>query len=185
MRTNPAIRVLLVLEMTTIFAVAIFPMMPVYARDVLDVGATGFGILSASLGAGFMVGSVIATTLGGVSRKFKIMLIFVTLWDGPMAIFAFSSIFPLSVTLVFIMGIGGAVWNNFIITALQTVSDDEIRGRVMSIHTIVNQFVPLGWMISGTLASVISIEFPLLMGAALGTPVAVLIYLRSPALRSM
>ena len=171
------------MESTTVFAVAVIPLMPVYARDVLDVGASGFGILAASMGAGFVVGSLLTSLVGNIPRKGLALIVVAPMWDVPMAVFAFSTVFPLSAALLFIMGVGGAIWINLLVTLLQTLSADHMRGRVMGLHSIANQFAPLGIMMAGALAVAVNKEFALLMGAALGTPVGVAIYLGSPALR--
>lgn len=103
-QTQPILGILLITAMA-VFATAIFPLMPVYARDVLDVGASGFGIMSAALGAGFLVGSFLTVFAGNLPRKGLVLVTTGAMWDVSMAIFGFSRIFPLSVALIFIMGI--------------------------------------------------------------------------------
>ena len=100
------------LATTTIFVVALIPLLPVYARDVLDVGSSGFGILGSALGVGFLIGSIVISMAGDIPKKAVVLLIAGAFWDGPMIAFAFSRIFVLSVALVFVMGIGAAIWVN-------------------------------------------------------------------------
>ena len=182
-RRTPGIPAMLAIASTTIFVVALIPLLPVYARDVLDVGSSGFGIMASALGVGFLVGSILISMAGDIPRKAVVLLIAGAFWDGPMVAFAFSRIFVLSVALVFVMGIGGAVWVNLTLTLLQTFSNDEMRGRVMSLYMIATQAAPLGMILAGALAAAVSNEFALVFGAILATPVGVVVFLRSPALR--
>jgi MFS family permease len=185
LRRTPPIPSILVLTLTIIVAMAIIPMMPIYARDVLDAGAGGFGILGAAMGAGFLTGSLITSISGGFRRKGLALIISGAIWDLPMAGFAFSKIFPLSVALVFVMGIGGVIWVNLVVTLLQTLSSEEMRGRVMSLYVIAFQASPLGIMLAGALAEAVSIQFPLLLGAIISTPLGIIVYSLSPKLRQV
>ena len=174
---------LLLIHMTSLFSVAIMPMMPVYARDVLGVGAAGYGVMAGSMGLGFLVGSILTSLRADLPRKAAVMLVGGALWDIPMAAFAFSSSFPLSLALLFLMGAGGALWMNLLLTLVQTSADDRMRGRVMSLYTLASQVMPLGVILGGALAVAVANWFPLVMGAALGTPLAIVLFSRSPALR--
>ena len=120
---------------------------------------------------------------GDIPTKALVLLIAGAFWDGPMVVFAFSRIFVLSVALVFVMGAGAAIWVNLTVTLLQTFSNDEMRGRVMGLLLIANQTAPLGIILAGALASAVSNEFALVVGAVFATPVSVIVFLRSPALR--
>ena len=145
----------------------------------------GFGILSASLGAGFLAGSVIGTIVDDFPRKGLALVVTAAMWDASMAAFAISRVFPLSATLLFIMGVGGAIHVNLLITLLQTRASDEMRGRVTSIYSLALASLPLGFILGGTLAAMVSNEFALVAGALLATPTITVIYLRSPHLRRL
>ena len=182
-RRNEPILGILITWSTIIFSTAVWPLIPVYARDVLEVGPTGLGLLSASIGAGFLVGSLLAVLAGNAPHKGKLTVISAAMWNVPMAIFGFSRLFPLSVCLVFVMGIGGSVFSILTVTLLQMYSDDDMRGRIMSIHSFANATLPLGMILGGVLAQAVSNEFALILGAVVATPLSVIVYLRTPALR--
>lgn len=181
-QTQPILGILLITAVA-VFATAIFPLMPVYARDVLNVGASGFGIMSAALGAGFLVGSFLTVFAGNIPRKGLLLVATGAVWDVSMALFGFSRIFPVSVALIFIQGVGGAFFFTVSITMLQSYSSDEMRGRVMSLHGLANSTVPLGMIVGGAVAETISNEFALSLGILIATPVGIVIYLTSPAFR--
>ena len=182
-RRTPPITALLIIVLTRLTAGFIIPLIPVYARDVLDVGAAGFGALMALQAIGFLVGSVAASLMGDVPRKGLIILGTAVTWDALMVAFGFSRSFPLSLGLLFVMGIAAAVHENAITTMLQLSAAEHIRGRIMRLYHIAQASFPLGFIIGGALAAGVSNEFALVLGAVVSTPVLLLVYARSPALR--
>ena len=84
--------------------------MPVYADSVLNVGAPGYGIMSGALGAGFLFGSLATTTLLDFPKKGLALIITALLWDVSSIMFGFSRSYPLSLALLFLMRLGGAVY---------------------------------------------------------------------------
>ena len=119
-RNSQPLSRLLVMVAIGMFSTAIFPLMPVYARDVLNVGAAGYGILGGAMGCGFIAGSLTSTALGNVMGRGTAIVVFAIIWDLSMAAFGFSRVFALSVALVFIMGLGGAVFSTLVTTLSQT-----------------------------------------------------------------
>jgi predicted MFS family arabinose efflux permease len=180
---TPPIPALLLIVIAEMPGGVIITLIPVYARDVLEVGPIGFGVLSASLGAGFLAGSMVATAVGDFPRKGLVLLVTAAMWDVSMATFAFSRVYPLSAALLFIMGVGGAIHVNLLITMLQTRASDEMRGRVMSIYSLALASLPLGFILGGALAALVSNEFALVVSGLLSTPLIIVVYLRSPHLR--
>ncbi|MDP6512483.1 MAG: MFS transporter [SAR202 cluster bacterium] len=163
-RRTPPIPALLLVTMTQFPGGVIIPLMPVYARDVLDVGPVGLGVMGGALGAGFLVGSLAASSRGGVTHKGLALVWTAMLWDAAMVSFGFSRVFPLSVALLFVMGFGGALHAVFLITLFQTIASDEMRGRVMSVHELIAAAFPLGFLLGGALAQAFGNEVALILG---------------------
>ena len=86
--------------------------------------------------------------------------------------------------LLFGMGVGGSVSPVLLEALFLTYCRSDMRGRVMSLYGVAFSSVPLGMILGGAVASLVGNEFALLMGVLIGTPAAVIIYLRSPVLRS-
>ena len=128
---TPPIRSLWLLASIPLFSMAIVPLMPVYARDVLDAGPSGYGVLAASLGLGFFFGSLLTTALGNLPRKELALIAFGMIWDICMAAFAFSESMPLSMVLLFGMGVGGSVQPVLMKALLMTYCRSDMRGRVI------------------------------------------------------
>ena len=97
--------------------------------------------------------------------------------------FGFSRIYPLTLALLFIMGIAGMFWVNAIINLFQREAIGDMRGRVMSLYTIGMGLFPLGWAYGGALSALIGNELTLIISAIGGTPLVLLAMLLAPSLR--
>ncbi len=110
-------------------------MMPIFADDILMVGATGMGLLLSVSGVGAMVGSLTLASLP--SKKRGVMLLASGLILGvALAGFAFSFSMPLSMSLMVLVGLGQAGRMTLGMTLLQSYVDAEYLGRVMSINML-------------------------------------------------
>ena len=182
---TPGLLPLMAVASQVFFAAAVMPLIPVYARDVLEIGGAGFGVLMAALGVGFITGSLLGAMAGGLPHKGFALLVLVLVWDAGMVGFGFSRNYPLSATILFLMGTAGALTENLIVTSIQTLASDDVRGRVMSIHRLIDSLFPLGIMFGGFVAAAVSNEFALILAAALSTGVVVTALGYSKALRKL
>lgn len=181
--TQPLPWLILLVMLQNLFAVAIFPLMPVYADEVLDVGPTGFGIMGGVFGAGLLGSAAIVAVFGTHHRGSMVMLVTGVVWDACMVSFGFSRSFPLSLTLLFLMGLMGVIWVNAALTMFQTSATEEMRGRVMALYVLSMDMFPMGWFIGGALAAWLGNEQALIVSALGGTPVMLIGLLLSPSLR--
>ncbi len=181
--TQPLPWLIALVMLQNLFAVAIFPLMPVYADDVLDVGPSGFGLMGGAFGAGLLGSSAIVAVFGTHHRGSMVMLATGFVWDVCMVSFGFSRSFPLSLALLFSMGLVGVIWVNAALTMFQNSATEEMRGRVMSLYVLSMDMFPMGWLIGGSLAAWLGNEEALIVSALGGTPIMLLGLLLSPALR--
>ena len=84
--------------------------------------------------------------VGDAPRKGLIIIGSAIAWDVMMVAFGFSRSFPLSLGLLFVMGIAAAAHENAIATVLQLSSAEHIRGRIMSLYHIADASFPLGFI---------------------------------------
>lgn len=183
-RKSPVLPWLFIMNASVnITGVAIFPLIPEYATKILDVGAVGFGVMSAALGIGLAIGSIIIAITGLPKRVIWVIVISSFIWDFGMIGFGFSRIYPLTLALLFFMGIAGMFWVNSIINLFQREAIGEMRGRVMSLYTICVGLFPLGWTFGGTLSALIGNEATLIVSAIGGTPLILLAMWLAPGLR--
>ncbi len=182
-RRTPPLPALLTVAAMPLFSAAVYPLIPVFARDVLGVGASGFGVMVAGLAAGMLVGALVLAAAGDLPRRGLTVLACGAIWGGGMVAFAFSTSYPLSVVILGVMGMANAIGQNLVTTMIQTYAGDEMRGRVMSVARITDHTEPLGSMLGGAVAAGISNEFALVAGATVSTSVVALVFLRSAPLR--
>ncbi len=127
--------------------------LPVYARDILQTGERGLGILMGCAGAGALTGAVSLAFRGDTSRKGVIMAISGTGFSIALLIFSISKTVWLSYLMIFLMGLGAISQIATANTMLQLSVPDELRGRVMSAFTTMFLgMAPLGNFTVGSLA---------------------------------
>lgn len=121
---------------TSLFGRAYIVLLPVFAKTILDTGATGFGGLQAMPGVGTIIGGLGLAALGDVKRKGMLMLIvcagFLALVFG----FSLSRNYPLSLLLLLGTGVTSTMLQATTMTIIQLEVPAQMRGRVMSINTI-------------------------------------------------
>ncbi|MBI4181258.1 MAG: MFS transporter [Chloroflexi bacterium] len=126
-------------------------MMPIFADDILKVGATGLGVMMSVSGAGAMVGSLILASLPN-KRRGSILLLSSLVLGMALVAFAFSRSWPLSLGLMVFIGLGQASRQTLGSTLLQSYSDAEYLGRVMSVNMMDMGLSSLGTFFAGIMA---------------------------------
>lgn len=140
----------------------------IYARDVLEVGPKGLGLLLSSSAAGQLTGSLALVCFGEVHRKGPLLFAIGALHSTAMVVFSFSRLPALSAALLIVSGIAQAIFSATRHTILQRVAPDTMRGRVMGTHLIVTRGVsPLSQTVSGLMVDLLGPT-----GALLGAAVA-------------
>ncbi len=107
--------------------------MPVFAVDILDVGASGLGLLYSVSGVGALLGIFVVGSLGSIQRKGLLPIGGATLYGGFLTLFAVSTWFPLSLAALFLLGLFSSIYMISVQTTLQVMVPDVLRGRVMGI----------------------------------------------------
>ena len=132
-------RVLIIL--TAVLSVFGFPyiaMMPVFARDVLHSGATGYGALTSSIGIGAVIGALaIALRSARIRKRGRLMLLGGTAFGVLLILFSASRVLALSMVLLALAGCAMIVNNSLMNTLLQTSAPDHLRGRIMGFYSFV------------------------------------------------
>jgi MFS family permease len=140
-------------------------LLPIYANEILQVGATGYGVLSASLEAGALLSSLVLMTLPPVRRAGRALLITVGIYGVATILFGLSRSFPLSVAAYMLVGVADQVSVVMRSTAIQLSTPDELRGRVSSVNFIfIGASNQLGAVESGFVAALTSAPFAVVSG---------------------
>lgn len=144
---------LLVVMFASLLIVPFTTLLPVFARDVLDVGATGQGFLLTAMGIGALGSAIIIAFAGDRMPRGLFMLAGVALYGISVTAFAVSPWFQLSMTLMVIVGFANVCSHALVQTIIQTHSPSEFRGRAISIFHMSNVVLTLGSMLVGALAT--------------------------------
>lgn len=161
-------------------------MVPVYARDILNVGARGFGFLNAASDMGSIF-IVILLTLFPLRRKQGKTLLFAVAGFGTcIIIFGLSKWFWLSFTALLIGGMVDGISVVVRGTIMQLKTPDNMRGRVMSVNSMfINSSNELGQFESGIGAKLLGIVPSVVFGGCMTLLVVITTWFKAPALRKM
>ena len=134
---TPRIRLVLGLLAVVSFCVFNFTVyVPLLARHVLGLGAEGFGFLMAALGVGAVAG---ALTMGASRSEPSVGTLFLEGAIAGSGLLLMSTVrhVPVAAALLFVIGYFGIMLVASCNTALQLAAPDELRGRVMSLYTLI------------------------------------------------
>lgn len=140
-------------------------LMPVFARDVLKGDAHTLGLLMAAVGTGALAGALSLAARRSVRGLGRQIAAAVALLGAALVAFSVSRDLRLSLVLLFLCGYGMMVHMASSNTILQTIVEDDKRGRVMSLYaTAFMGTLPLGSLIGGALAARIGAPATVLLG---------------------
>jgi MFS family permease len=166
-RTEAVRAGLLIMMGASLFIVPFTTLLPVFARDLLGVGATGQGALLTAMGLGALCSAVLLASFGDRLPRGLLMLGGVTAYGLSVVAFAASSSFQLSLGLMTLVGLAHVSSHALVQTVIQTYSPSAIRGRTMAIFHMSSVVLTLGSMLSGTLAALVGARWAVAsMGAA-------------------
>jgi len=180
----PIRSVLLLLMAVSMMGMPYIVLMPVFAKDILLGGSETLGFLMGAAGAGALCGAVYLAqrkTVVGLERVIPLMT---GLFSLGLIGFALSRHQWLSLTLLLIAGFGLMVQMASSNSILQTIVDDDKRGRVMSFYVMcVMGTTPIGSLLAGVVADRLGAPQTLLIGGICCLAGALLFMRKLPALR--
>lgn len=148
-------------------------MLTIFARDILEVGASGLGFLQSARGLGAILGSALLISLGQVHSQGKTLLLSAVLYGASFAFFGLSLFFPLSLLLLLIVGATDTIWGATRNTILQVDTPDAMRGRVMGIFNLSNRgLTPLGQVETGLVVPLLGASGTTFLGGLIVAAVA-------------
>lgn len=183
----PPIRdVLLMFALVNLVGMPYVVLMPVFAKDVLHGGPSLFGYLMGAVGLGALGGAVYLASRKSVRGLVGRIPIAVTLFGSALMAFAMSRAVWLSLGLMVLIGVGQMVLMAGSNTLLQTMVDDDKRGRVMSFFTMAFMgATPVGGLVAGALASRLGAPWALLSGGLFCIAGAAFFASRLPKLKKL
>jgi MFS family permease len=149
-------------------------LVPLLARDILHQDAHGFGLLMTSIGCGAVAGAIILASLGTERPPVRMLVVSALVLGAAMMLTAGVGRFGVAAALLAIMGFSGMLFMTGANTTVQLTVPDDLRGRVMSLHTLMFAgMTPFGALLVGTVTEALGARAGFLVTGAGGT-VAVL-----------
>jgi MFS family permease len=188
MRDTPKVRALmLMVTVYSILGVPVLAMMPVVAREMFQMDASGYGVLMSCIGIGGLTGALGLAALGNRASRMKLLVAASIAW--PLLLLAFSLTRVPSVAYVLLLGVGctmilnGAIANGL----LQSMVPDALRGRVMAAYglVVVGLAQVVGALVAGTVAHQVGVAAAIGGAAVLQLSYGVWTFFRSTELHTM
>jgi MFS family permease len=178
--------IILLLSLVSLTAIPYMVLMPVFARDILHGGAETLGFLMGSAGVGALIGAVYLASRKSVLGLGRVIVAATSLFGAALIAFSFSKTVWLSEVLIFLSGMGMMIHMASSNTILQTLVNDEMRGRVMSLYaTAFMGVAPFGSLIAGGLAQKIGAPGTLIIGGTICIMAAAAFAYKLPVIRKI
>lgn len=163
----PARYMILLVMVTSIFGLPFQAFLPVFARDILQGDSRTLGFLTGAVGAGALTGAFYLAMREGVSKIPAIIRFSAFVFAIGLFIFSVSKMVWLSVIILYFSGFGMITQFSATNTLLQTVVDEDKRGRVLAFYSMSFMgFTPIGSLLLGTLSDFLGVPLTFSIAAA-------------------
>ncbi len=169
----------------SVFGMSYLILMPVFARDVLDVGSQGFGFLQSAGGAGAFIGVVAVAWFSHSRGRGRQALVGAMAFGIVLISFALSESYLLSLALALALGATSQFYMTTISTILQVNLPNQLRGRVMGIYGLAWELMPVGGIIAGAIAEFAGAPTAVGIGGVMVAGMALAVALYMPAIRRL
>jgi len=183
---HPIWAILLLLSLISLVGMPYTALMPIFAGSILHGGAHTFGFLMGAVGVGALVGAVSLAARPSVLGLGRLVAVTAAGFGASLVAFAASRQLWLSLLLLLVTGFCFMQQMASSNTILQTIAEDQKRGRVMSFYSMAIQGVaPFGSLIAGALATRIGAPHTLMCGGAICVGGAAVFGWYLPAMRKL
>jgi MFS family permease len=179
--TPPVLLAVIVIALVSTFGMNFTVVIPALAKDVLGLGAEGYGFLMTASGIGSLIAAGWLAVAGGLPRTSRLVGGAIALGVAEILL-AVSNLFPVSILLMIIVGFGGIAMAATANTMIQLNVPDILRGRAMSVYTTVFAgSTPIGGLLFGWIASAAGVAVAVAAGGvgAFLVGVGALLWVRS------
>jgi MFS family permease len=176
---SPLILVSIVAAYTFSICVVTYPrFMPVFAKEILNVGPDGLGLLIAAPGVGGIAALTFLAVVGQRWNRAMLLWIMTTVTPVFLILFCASPIFWLSMLLLALVGAGQVSFRTTSRVIIQMEAPRELLGRVMSVFNLDQGMRSLGAVVMGTLASIFGASLGVALSAVLSLIVTTTLFYR-------
>jgi MFS family permease len=186
-RNRPQMEVLIwMIAVASFLTVPFLTFIPYFAKIQLNAGESGLGLLLAASGTGAVLGAATVAWYGSMRYRGRIIAFCGAGVMAVVVVFSYSHSFLLSECCMFLEGFGMILTISAVNVAMQHLSSDAMRGRVMSIYaTCFLGLPPLGALLAGELSRHVPANHALAMMAGTSSLAFLTFFAFSPALRSL
>ncbi len=185
-RQRELLYLLVLAAVPTIFLLPYLTLLPVFARDVLSIGAPGLGLLTAAMGTGALLGALAVAVLRPGGGDGRLMLGGLAVMGLGVVAFALSRSTALSCMALAVTGAAQVWYFTSANTLVQLLSPGRLRGRILSLYVLTSFGVmPIGSLGAGTLAQLVGAPTTLVVGAGVAAVCGGAAVLACPELRSL
>jgi MFS family permease len=178
--------IILLLGLVSLMGMPYAVLMPVFAKEILHGGSHTFGFLMGASGIGALIGALYLASRRSVLGLGKIIPLSAGIFGSGLIAFSLSRFFLLSLALMLFTGLGMIMQMASSNTILQTIVDDDKRGRVMSFYMMAFMgTAPFGSLLAGGLASSLGAPNTLMIGGAAAVLGALLFASRLSEIKEM
>ena len=182
--TAPIRALLLLLGLVSLVAMPYTVLMPIFAARVLHGGARSLGILMGATGVGALLGALTLATRTGVQGLGRWVTVSCAGFGLMLIAFSLSRILWLSAALLVPVGFCMMLQMSSSNTLIQAMVPDELRGRVMSVYSMMFMgMAPFGALLGGALAQRLGAPITVMIGAIAAVGGATLFGMHLPAMR--
>lgn len=167
----------------TVLVMPYLNLMPVFAKDVFDMGATGLGILLAAAGLGTVFGSLSVARSSQLMTRRGSQVITAAGFAITVALFGLSPSVWVAVPLLLVAGWMSAAFLAINQTLVQLNVEDNVRGRVMSVSLLTWGVMPIGQLGVGALADAIGAPWAMALACVVALACIAVIAGKFPSLR--
>jgi MFS family permease len=183
-RSAPIRDLLIIISMIGLVGMSFPVLLPVFATSILHGDSHTFGFLVSSTGIGALIGTLFLAFRKTVLGLGRIIISTIFIFSIGLSAFSFSTNTVLSMILLVIIGFGMIVAIASCNTIMQTIVDEDKRGRVMSFYTMAFMgSAPLGSILVGILSTAIGAPHTVIIGGIIGLIVGTVFMLRLPLMR--
>lgn len=163
-KSVPIRTIIILLAIMSLFGLSFIVLLPAYAKEILLGSSDTLGYLMSALGAGALLGSIYMAARKTVLGLGKIITASTCLLGFAIVLSSFSEKIHFSLFVFFFGGLSMILLLSSLNTMLQTIADEDKRGRVMSFYAMALMGTsPIGNLMAGTVASGIGIPYTLLI----------------------
>jgi MFS family permease len=174
----PIKHLIILLSVVSLMGMSYTVLMPVYAKEILHGESHTYGFLMGAAGFGALLGALFLASRESVIKLGRIVPVSTLVFGIGIIALSFSRYFSVSLLLMIFIGLGMMMQTAATNTILQTIIEDDKRGRVMSFYSMaVMGTAPFGSLMAGSLAKVIGTPATIFIGG-LASVIGALFFLR-------